>query len=577
MALAGTLTTTHLTEAPDPLIAVVPLGPSTESENSAAAVAVDGRTGRTFAAGSGPTMSQITMLDTTTGAVVRTITAGPVVQGIVESIDVDEARGHALVLTDPDTIGQGQGPPGRVSVLDARDGRVLHSAVLGPDSRPVALDQKRGHFFALTTDANGRGRIAMVDTATGRVLRTVAIAAGAGNYEGLSGVALDATRGRLFVTTVGVDFVVYVSALDTRSGAVVRSVALGSAIQGGGEIAMDERTERVFVASDNRVRVLDARDGRTLRTVVAATTVISVVDDARTEHVFVLAGRNILTLDARSGAVVGRTRPPGLAGGVLTDIAQTGRVFLTNPAGGNGSLLNVLDTATGAIVSTIGGDGSKVGLVRAVDGRRGRVFETVSGPDKDGADTGSGSVIVRDGRSGLVRQTVQVGHDPVETVVDPQTGAAFVLDRADDTLTVLAPNVGATAPAALSNPLQPAHPAKSFLPRTLPFTGYAAVVDERTSRAFISGKRVTGVTRTAAGTLPQIVGSVRVVDTATGALLRVVDVGGVPGGPGAVRRRGPLERLRRGLRSWQGGQQRAIERHPAHKRVGPGGSAVPPG
>lgn len=72
---------------------------------------MDGRTGRTFAVGSDATTSQISVLDTATGAVVRSVTSGPAVQGGVSGIDVDEARGRALVLTDP-----GQGSPGRVSI-----------------------------------------------------------------------------------------------------------------------------------------------------------------------------------------------------------------------------------------------------------------------------------------------------------------------------------------------------------------------------------------------------------------------------------------------------------------------------
>jgi len=451
--LIGMLPTAVAYMATNSIIAIVPLGPPSET-GDASAVAVDGRTGRVFAAGSGSTTSQISMLDAATGGLLQALTTGPAVDGSVESIDLDEARGRALVLTDPGTTGQGHGPPGRVSVLDARTGRVLRSTVVGPTPRPVALDERHGHFFVLTTDANGAGRIAMVDTVSGRVLRVSAIAAGAGNYQGPNGVALDGTRGRLFVSTVGLDDKGYVSVLDTRSGAVERTISLGAAIQGSGEMAADERAGRVFVSSGDHVLALNALDGRVLRSVSVATTVVGVVDDTRTGHVFVTAGRGVLMLDARSGALLRTTHSPGLPGGVLVDIGPAGRVFLTSTEDTGAILLTVLDAATGALVRTID-EGAQAGLVRVVDGRTGRVFLTGPGPYKDGRYTRGGVIVVRDARTGLIRQTIETGSKPMETVVNERTGAAFVLDSGEDTLTVFAPGFGAATP--------PSSPSKSAI------------------------------------------------------------------------------------------------------------------
>ncbi len=467
---------------------------------------MDGRTGRTFAVGSDATTSQISVLDTATGAVVRSVTSGPAVQGGVSGIDVDEARGRALVLTDP-----GQGSPGRVSILSARDGHILNSAAVGLTPRPIALDERRGHFFALTTNADGHGRVAMIDTVTGRVLHTLAIATG--DSEGPSGLALDEARGRLFVTTIDLDSKGYVSVLDTSNGAVVRTVALGSTAQGDGTMAADGRAGHVFVASGSNVRMLDARDGRVLRTVTTGVQVTSVVVNERTSHVFVSAGKSVLMLDARSGAVLGIASSPGTAGGILTSVESTGRVFLTTTAdSGNVGLFGVLDATTGALVRTIAESG-QASVVRAVDERTGRVFDAVAGAYKPGGQVGPGAIVVREGHSGLVRQSVQVSADLI--VLNGRTGAAVALNRVNDTAIVLTPSFGmGTSPAPATPPARPVRPS---LPRTLPIVGYAAAVDERTSHAFIDSAD-----------------GVSVVDTATGALLRTVDIGGAPGGPGAV-------------------------------------------
>ncbi len=506
MVLGGSPRIARRVEAPDPIAAVVPLGPSADSQSVAFAVAMDGRTGRTFAVGSDATTSQISVLDTATGAVVRSVTSGPAVQGGVSGIDVDEARGRALVLTDP-----GQGSPGRVSILSARDGHILNSAAVGLTPRPIALDERRGHFFALTTNADGHGRVAMIDTVTGRVLHTLAIATG--DSEGPSGLALDEARGRLFVTTIDLDSKGYVSVLDTSNGAVVRTVALGSTAQGDGTMAADGRAGHVFVASGSNVRMLDARDGRVLRTVTTGVQVTSVVVNERTSHVFVSAGKSVLMLDARSGAVLGIASSPGTAGGILTSVESTGRVFLTTTAdSGNVGLFGVLDATTGALVRTIAESG-QASVVRAVDERTGRVFDAVAGAYKPGGQVGPGAIVVREGHSGLVRQSVQVSADLI--VLNGRTGAAVALNRVNDTAIVLTPSFGmGTSPAPATPPARPVRPS---LPRTLPIVGYAAAVDERTSHAFIDSAD-----------------GVSVVDTATGALLRTVDIGGAPGGPGAV-------------------------------------------
>jgi len=506
MVLGGSPRIARRVEAPDPIVAVVPLGPSADSQSVAFAVAMDGRTGRTFAVGSDATTSQISVLDTATGAVVRSVTSGPAVQGGVSGIDVDEARGRALVLTDP-----GQGSPGRVSILSARDGHILNSAAVGLTPRPIALDERRGHFFALTTNADGHGRVAMIDTVTGRVLHTLAIATG--DSEGPSGLALDEARGRLFVTTIDLDSKGYVSVLDTSNGAVVRTVALGSTAQGDGTMAADGRAGHVFVASGSNVRMLDARDGRVLRTVTTGVQVTSVVVNERTSHVFVSAGKSVLMLDARSGAVLGIASSPGTAGGILTSVESTGRVFLTTTAdSGNVGLFGVLDATTGALVRTIAESG-QASVVRAVDERTGRVFDAVAGAYKPGGQVGPGAIVVREGHSGLVRQSVQVSADLI--VLNGRTGAAVALNRVNDTAIVLTPSFGmGTSPAPATPPARPVRPS---LPRTLPIVGYAAAVDERTSHAFIDSAD-----------------GVSVVDTATGALLRTVDIGGAPGGPGAV-------------------------------------------
>jgi DNA-binding beta-propeller fold protein YncE len=132
-----------------------------------------------------------------------------------------------------------------VSVLDARNGHTRAAITLGPPPGrvvAVAVDTRAKHVFALSlppTIAGGpqptRGGLAMIDLATGRLTRTIAL----------------------------------------------RNPAA---------LAVDERTGRVLVAADGSVQVRDGASGRLLRTIATGVNPSAMAVDGRSGRAILIRG-----------------------------------------------------------------------------------------------------------------------------------------------------------------------------------------------------------------------------------------------------------------------------------------------
>lgn len=206
-----------------------------------------------------------------------------------------------------------------------------------------------------------------------RVLRTVLLRGQA------SAVAIDESARRAVV--IGSDNGTgYASTLDTATGALVRTVTIGSNPT---DVAVDERTGRVFITDivDGTVSVLDAQSGALLRTVVVGGmqphNVQRIVIDPRTDRVFVsiapvsspyAVNSAVRMLDARSGTLLQTTRA---GGGSLAVDERSGQVLVANLPSNS---ISMLDGRTGAWVRTVALGAGTGALHLAVDGRTGNGF-----------------------------------------------------------------------------------------------------------------------------------------------------------------------------------------------------------
>jgi YVTN family beta-propeller protein len=177
------------------------------------AVAVDAATGHVFVTNNGA--DTVTMLDAQNGTVLGTIKVGAQPAQIV----LDERTQHVFVVHGRGgaRFFFGDSSTGGTTMLDARSGAVLHAVAVGGSPTDdvgfvtainLAMDARHGRVFVINPTAtaapDGAGRVSVLDARTGRLLRTLSV----GRHPIALGV--DETLARLFV-------------VNTNSGCVRRS------------------------------------------------------------------------------------------------------------------------------------------------------------------------------------------------------------------------------------------------------------------------------------------------------------------------------------------------------------------
>jgi YVTN family beta-propeller protein len=160
---------------------------------------------------------------------------------------VDQRTGRAFVINQNSDS---------VSVLDTHSGALLHTTHIGRDLFALAVHEQTGRVFVANGNVSALdGGLSILDAASGRLLRSVTV--------GMlpTAVAVDERSGRVFVANKGpIDSNLVptgngtVTVLDARSGAVLRTVPVGTYPTA---ITVDERAGRAFVvnASGTSVRV----------------------------------------------------------------------------------------------------------------------------------------------------------------------------------------------------------------------------------------------------------------------------------------------------------------------------------
>jgi len=347
--------------------------------------------------------------------------------------------------------------------------------------------------------------------------------------DGRTAIAVDTRLGRVFVANYAAR---NLSVLDAVTGRVLDTVDLGA--QPPLATAVDEATNRVFVVLASTgaktpacVRVLDARDGRTVRTVDVEMIPQTVVVDAPTNHAFVLTAAptngSLDVLDATTGRVQGRLVTNGVP--TAAAVAGTaGRLFVATSTYHSKSqtwtsALDMRDASSGRLLQTLPlPDAARPGgVVLTVDARTNRLFATYSSL----TDTGYGaSVRVLDAVTGGLLHTLTLRPSEVASAgmfagalaVDGAAGRAFMLSYDATTYAARLSILDATTGAVLRTSATglgrfPISVAASVA------TGRLVVIDRGFDDGRISFK-----------------GSVRILDAAGGRLLHIVSL---PAGMGA--------------------------------------------
>lgn len=288
---------------------------------------------------------------------------------------------------------------------------LLNDATVGQNPYPLVLDEQTGRAFVFNRDD---GSISTIDTASGALVRTVKAGSG------FAWMAIDQRTQRVFVTSDDNT----ITTLDAASGMILQHVTDTELTPRG--IAVDERDNLVVVGhrDTSTVTLLDARRGTILRHVPSCVGPWDLAMSVGAGHVFAQCEGNVTAmLDARTGRVL-RAVPAAAGEGILTIDERTNRVVVNF---GVGAAMALLDARSGAPVRTLAGiDGSRGFRTVAVDGRSGRIYVALTGPGLSGITTTVSQVTMLDGRTGAVLRQAVVAANPVALAFDARRGRLLV-------------------------------------------------------------------------------------------------------------------------------------------------------
>lgn len=177
-----------------------------------------------------------------------TVEAGP------PTVVVDEKRGRVVIGATLDRYDS------YVDTLDAATGLMLHRVMLpGPPVYPLAVDEATGRavLYEEPNYTGGASYVGFLDTRSGRILRTTQVSL-LGDGSPLATAAVNAVAGHALIATQDdPEAAAHISVVDTSTGRVIRTMVIG---RGAPTVVVAAHTQRVFVTNrdDNTVSVLDA-------------------------------------------------------------------------------------------------------------------------------------------------------------------------------------------------------------------------------------------------------------------------------------------------------------------------------
>ncbi len=300
------------------------------------------------------------------------------------ALALDEQTGHLFVVNRSERA---------VSMLDARGAAAPRAIIVPPGPRGIAVDSRAGRAILVgegVTSAGyapvGSGSASLLDTTSGRVLRSVVV-------EGQMAV-VDQRRGRALILGAGLTI------LDINRARVSRTVSFTLAVQA---LALDETTGRLFAITQRDsvsvngptydLTMLDGQDGRVLSSIASIAiggnpAQVAVDESARRVLVFgsgAVGGLEVSVADAGAGRLLRRvTTSTVTLGSSLNTVLQAlspvvdarrGRVYvaLTDPRSHSKAYVGVFDTRSGGLLHTIPVRGAYIQAM-TVDARRGRLF-----------------------------------------------------------------------------------------------------------------------------------------------------------------------------------------------------------
>jgi len=271
----------------------------------------------------------VLILDDKTGALLRTVDVGHALSALA----IDERAGRVYLA---DSVAPAGLPSATATlyVLDEQSGRVSRNMALDVPVVAMAVDSRSGRLLtvsrgAIVNGAYGIGTVAVRDAATVTALYTGTT----GMYP--TSIAIDARSQQVFIANLLDNSV---SVLDARNGHTLRTITLGPPPGRVVAVAVDARARHVFALSLpptiaggpqptlGGLVMIDLATGRLTR-VIALRNPAALDVNERTGRVFVATDGNVQVRDGVSGRLL-RTITTGVSPSALAVDDLSGRVIL---------------------------------------------------------------------------------------------------------------------------------------------------------------------------------------------------------------------------------------------------------
>jgi DNA-binding beta-propeller fold protein YncE len=337
---------------------------------------VDPARGRLFVVVRGPaqTPSIVTALDSRTGQILFSTEVGTAATALV----LDQPRERLFVTTGGVETGAPASQRGRLTVLDARSGRVLSTSETGVNPTVITHDERRHLVLVVNQGAAAApGSLSIFDDEANLraelALELYPVAVAVDSQSGLGFVAN-------FVSNT-------VTVVDVSGQRVVSTLSLGPAPGTLANVAFDEKTRLLLAMSfpprfskgqpsDGELRIIDTRTEQVLATLTLA--------NPREMKLSVATGRVLVTSSADSESrLVALALPDGTVAwsrqlaevpDAMSIDESVGRVFLISS---NGATAMVIDARDGRTLCTR--KIARGASVLAIDTQKHRAFVATSG------------------------------------------------------------------------------------------------------------------------------------------------------------------------------------------------------